>query len=254
MKPGQRVKSGARFHIPDRLGPGAELDLPAIAAHHAIRVLRLAEKDPLVVFDGSGGEYDATITHIARGSVRIKTGRLHDVGPESPLHVTLVQGVSGADRMDITVRKTVELGVSRIVPVLTERSVVKLGADRADRRRTHWQGIVISACEQCGRNVVPPVEEPVAFPTWLSTLERTPPASETRLFLAVDGATRMQSLPAPLGRVCLLAGPEGGFSPVEAELAASRGFVPVRLGPRVLRTETAALAALAALQTLWGDF
>ena len=254
MKPSTPLKNGARFHIPDRLGPGAELALPDIAAHHAVRVLRLAERDPVVVFDGSGGEYEAVITHVHRGEVRIKTGRLRDGGPESPLDITLVQGVSSADRMDLTVRKAVELGVGRIAPVLTQRSVVKLDGNRVDRRRAHWQGIAISACEQCGRNLVPPVAEPVGFETWLAALPRAPEDGESRLFLAIDGAQRLRDLPAPAGPTLLLAGPEGGFAPGEADLVLSRGFTPVRLGPRVLRTETAALAAISALQTLWGDF
>jgi len=248
------IKSGARFHVPDRLGPGAELQLPPVAAHHALRVLRLAEKDPVVVFDGSGGEYLATITHIVRGEVRIKTGRFRAEGPESPLPVTLVQGVSSGDRMDFTIRKAVELGVERIVPVFTERSIVKLGADRVDRRRSHWQGIVISACEQSGRNRVPWVEEPARFEHWLAALSPLPASGEARIFLAVEGSKRLAELSRPDGEVWLLAGPEGGFSAAEATNAALRGFVPVRLGPRVLRTETAALAALASIQTLWGDF
>lgn len=254
MKSPSTPKNGARFHIPDRLGPGAELALPDIAAHHAVRVLRLSELDPVIVFDGEGGEYEAVITHVHRGRVRIKTGRLREVGCESPLDITLVQGVSAADRMDLTVRKAVELGVRRIVPVLTQRSVVKLDGNRVDRRRAHWQGIAISACEQCGRNRVPPVEDPVGFETWLAALPRAPEDGQSRLFLAIDGAQRPRDLPPPAGPVLLLAGPEGGFAPGEADLVLSRGFTPVRLGPRVLRTETAALAALATLQALWGDF
>lgn len=254
MKPSQPVKNGARFHVPDRLGPGAEVQLPSVAAHHAIRVLRLAEGDPLVVFDGSGGEYEAVITHAGRGEVRVKTGRLRDVGRESPLRVTLVQGVSSADRMDLTVRKAVELGVTRIAPVLTERSVVKLDANRADRRRAHWAGIVVSACEQCGRNVVPDVDEPVPFPEWLAGIAPSPAPQPGRIMLAVQGASRLQDLAPPPGEIWLLAGPEGGLSPTEIEMAETRGFASARLGPRVLRTETAALAALSAIQTLWGDF
>jgi 16S rRNA (uracil1498-N3)-methyltransferase len=168
--------------------------------------------------------------------------------------VTLVQGVSSADRMDLTVRKAVELGVSRILPIFTQRSVVKLDGNRVDRRRAHWQGIAISACEQCGRNLVPEVEEPVGFETWLAALPREPQDGESRVFLSVDGAIRLRELPAPTGPMLLLAGPEGGFAPSEADLVMTRAFTPVRLGPRVLRTETAAIAAISAIQTLWGDF
>jgi 16S rRNA (uracil1498-N3)-methyltransferase len=245
------IKNGARFHVPDRLGPGAEVTLPDLAAHHATRVLRLGVGDALLLFDGSGGEYEAALTQAGRGGVRARAGRFLPGGPESPLRVTLVQGVSSGDRMDFTVRKAVELGVDRIIPVFTSRSVVKLGGDRMDRRRSHWQAIAVSACEQCGRNTVPAVEEPAAFEHWLST---SPPDDGLRLLLAVGGQLRLRDLPAPGAAITLLAGPEGGFAQRESEAAASRGFVPIRLGPRVLRTETAALAALSAMQALWGDF
>lgn len=248
------IKNGARFHVPHRLGPGAETDLPDIAAHHAMRVLRLAESDPVIVFDGHGGEYEAVIVRMTRSHVRVKTLRFRDGGPESPLPVTLLQGVSGSDRMDFTVRKAVELGVHRIVPLFTERSVVKLDVDKVDKRRAHWQGVAISACEQCGRNYVPEVAEPVAFRNWAAELPVAAPAGQSRLLLAVGGAVRFADLPRPGTDVLLLAGPEGGLSPVESEIAQSRGFTPVRLGPRILRTETAAIAALSAIQTLWGDF
>jgi len=254
MKTVANIKSGARFHVPDHLGPGAEVSLPPVAAHHAIRVLRLEQNDPVVVFDGTGGEYDATITHAGKNDVRVKTGRFRAEGPESPLRVTLVQGVSSGERMDFTIRKAVELGVTRLIPVLSERSVVKLGGDRVDRRRAHWQGVAISACEQCCRNLVPSVDEPVPFTHWLAALARPGSPGESRLMLAVGGAIRVRDLPPPGTTVLLLAGPEGGLSPGESALAMDRGFLSVRLGPRVLRTETAAIAALAAMQTLWGDF
>ncbi|MFO1320309.1 MAG: 16S rRNA (uracil(1498)-N(3))-methyltransferase [Burkholderiales bacterium] len=248
------IKNGARFHVPHRLGPGAETDLPDVAAHHAMRVLRLAESDPVIVFDGTGGEYEAVIVRMTRSHVRVKTLRFRDGGPESPVQVTLLQGVSGSDRMDFTLRKAVELGVHRVVPLFTERSVVKLDVDKVDKRRAHWQGIVISACEQCGRNHVPEVAEPVGFRPWLAEVAIQPPIGETRLLMAIGSEMRFADLPRPTGQILLLAGPEGGFSPVESELARSRGFTPIRLGPRVLRTETAAIAALSAIQTLWGDF
>lgn len=248
------IKNGARFHVPHRLGPGAETDLPDIAAHHAMRVLRLSESDPVIVFDGYGGEYEAVIVRMTRSHVRVKTLRFRDGGPESPIPVTLLQGVSGSDRMDFTVRKAVELGVHRIVPLFTERSVVKLDIDKVDKRRAHWQGVVISACEQCGRNTVPEVGEPVAYRNWAAELPIDAPAGQSRLLLAVGGEKRFVDLPRPGSEILLLAGPEGGLSPVESDIAQSRGFTPVRLGPRVLRTETAAIAALSAIQTLWGDF
>lgn len=252
MKPPANAKNGARFHVPDTLGPGAELDLPDASGHHATRVLRLGVGDPVVLFDGHGGEHDAVITRIHRSEVSAKVTGFRDVDRESPLAVTLIQGISSGDRMDITLRKAVELGVSAIVPVATERSVVKLRDERADRRRQHWQALAIAACEQCGRNTVPAVAEPVDYRTWLAALPKDA-GTQSRIALAVGGETGLAELPKPAGDVLLLVGPEGGLSPEEGALAATRGFTPVRMGPRILRTETAAVVAMAAMQTLWGD-
>ena len=155
--------------------------------------------------------------------------------------------------MDITLQKAVELGVAAIQPVATERSVVKLKDERAQRRMEHWQNLVISACEQCGRNRVPEVLPLLDLPDWLAQLHARPPDDEARLLLSPAAAVPLKEL-APPARMMLLIGPEGGLSSVETQLAQSRGFRPVRLGPRILRTETAALAALSAIQTLWGDF
>lgn len=253
MKPQSSIKSGARFHVPNRLGPGVELVLPHEAGHHAARVLRLPVGASIILFDGSGGEHEAVITRIHRNEVGAKIVAGHGISRESPVPVTLVQGISSGDRMELTIRKSVELGVHRIVPVFTERGIVKLRDERADRRRQHWQALAVSACEQCGRNVVPLVTDTADFRQWLADLP--PPApGETRLALAVEGERRLVALPRPAGDVTLLVGPEGGLSREESALAATRGFEAVRLGPRVLRTETAALVALAAIQTLWGDF
>jgi 16S rRNA (uracil1498-N3)-methyltransferase len=233
------AKSGARFHVQGKLGNGSEVRLHADAAHHAVRVLRLAVGEPVVVFDGLGGEFEARITRIDRG--------------DSPLHIRLVQGLSSGDRMDITLQKAVELGVAAIQPVATERSVVKLKDERAQRRAEHWQNLVISACEQCGRNRVPEVSPLMSLPDWLAQLDMPAPDDEARLLLSPAATVRLKAL-SPAPRMTLLVGPEGGLSPAEAQLAQSRGFKPVRLGPRILRTETAALAALSAIQALWGDF
>jgi 16S rRNA (uracil1498-N3)-methyltransferase len=199
-------------------------------------------------------------TVIARGhrlltrliDLGVSQGVFRDVDRESPLAVTLVQGISSGDRMDITLRKAVELGVAAIVPVATERSVVKLRDERADRRRQHWQALAIAACEQCGRNTVPAIAEPVDFRAWLAALPKDP-GTQSRIALAVGGDAGFTHLPKPGGNVLLLVGPEGGLSPEEATLAASRGFTAIRMGPRILRTETAAVVAMAAMQTLWGD-
>ena len=247
------AKPGARFHFQGRLGNGSEVRLQADAAHHAVRVLRLAVGDPVVLFDGQGGEFEARITRIDKGEVAVKTGAHRDIERESRLHIVLVQGLSSGDRMDITLQKAVELGVAAIQPLATERSVVKLKEERAQRRMEHWQNLVISACEQCGRNRVPEVLPLLDLPDWLAQVEMPAPAGEARLLLSPGAAQSLRER-APVTHLTLLVGPEGGLSPVETQLAQSRGFMPVRLGPRILRTETAALATLSAIQALWGDF
>jgi len=246
-------KSGARFHVRGTLGNGSEIRLSAEAAHHAVRVLRLGVGEPVVLFDGHGGEFEARITRMERGEVLVKTGAHREVERESRLHIVLVQGLSSGDRMDITLQKAVELGVARIQPVATERSVVKLRDERAHRRMEHWRNLVVSACEQCGRNRVPEVLPLLDLPDWLAQLTVPAQGDETRLVLSPAAERSLKEL-APPARMMLLIGPEGGLSVVETRLAQSRGFVPVRLGPRILRTETAALAALSAIQMLWGDF
>ena len=247
------IKSGARFHIHGNLGNGSDVLLALDAAHHAARVLRLEVGAPVVVFNGLGGEFEARITRIDRGEVAVKTGAHIDVERESALDIHLVQGLSSGDRMDMTLQKAVELGVSSIQPVATERSVVKLKDERAQRRVEHWQNLVIAACEQCGRNRIPQVAPLLGLPEWLSRLAAPMADNEARLLLAPAAPVSLKDL-AVIARMTLLVGPEGGLSPVEIQLAHSRGFRPVRLGPRVLRTETAALAALSAIQALWGDF
>lgn len=247
------AKSGARFHVQGKLGNGSEVRLHPDAAHHAVRVLRLAVGEPVVLFDGLGGEFEARITRIDGGDVSVKTGAHLDVERESPLHIRLVQGLSSGDRMDITLQKAVELGVAAIQPVATERSVVKLKDERAQRRVEHWQNLVISACEQCGRNRVPEVLPLMSLPDWLAQLDMRAPDDEARLLLSPAATVPLKAL-SPVPRMTLLIGPEGGLSPAETQLAQSRGFKPVRLGPRILRTETAALATLSAIQAIWGDF
>jgi 16S rRNA (uracil1498-N3)-methyltransferase len=246
------AKSGARFYFRGKLGNGSEVRLPAEAAHHAARVLRLGAGDPVTLFDGHGGEFEAHIVRMDRGEVTIKTGAHLAVEREAPLEILLAQGLSSGDRMDLTLQKSVELGVAAIQPVATERSVVKLKEERAARRAEHWQNLVIAACEQCGRNRVPPVAPLLGLGEWLGQLGK--PADDLRLMLSPHAAMSLRDLTPARDRIVLLAGPEGGLAPGEVQSAQSRGFAPVRLGPRVLRTETAALAALASIQAMWGDF
>lgn len=242
-----------RFFCPVPLCAGASLDLPEAAARHAGRVLRLRVDDVLTLFDGDGGEVSARITALARDRVSVEVTERRDVERESPLPLTLVQALQSGDKMDLTVQKAVELGVSRIVPVLSRRSVLRLDGERALRRVAHWRGVAVSACEQCGRNRLPVVENIIALDRWLGT----PPESPVlRLMLAPEAAHSLLSLasPQPGQGIELLIGAEGGLAPEEMEWAAAAGFQGVRLGPRVLRTETAGMAALAAIQAVWGDF
>lgn len=240
----------SRFYCPQRLGPGQTLDLPPDAAHHAAKVLRMEVGHEVTLFNGEGGEYRAHITHIGKNDVTVKTTACHEREAESSLEVTLAQAISSGDRMDFTLQKAVELGIRHIQPIAGERSVVRLSGERAEKRMRHWQQIVISACEQCGRNQIPKVAPILPLSNWLGEL----PKGGIRLTLAPDAPISLRELTRPTEPVTLLIGPEGGLTPEEIRAAASCGFAPVRLGPRVLRTETAALAALAAMQALWGDF
>lgn len=238
-----------RFYCREVLSPGAHIDLPAPVARHAVRVLRLPPGAAVVLFDGRGGEYDARIERIERDRVVAALGAWRDVERESGLTVTLIQAVQAGEKMDYTVQKAVELGVSQIVPVDSRRSVTRLSGERAARRVAHWQGVAAAACEQCGRNQVPQLAPLEKLENWLAR-----PANGTlRLILAPDAEQALVDLP-PVTNVQMLIGAEGGLDPQEIIAAQQVGFKAVRMGPRILRTETAGLAALAAMQALWGDF
>lgn len=238
-----------RFYCREPLAPGARIDLPEPVARHAVRVLRLPPGASLVLFDGRGGEYDATIERIERDRVVATLGNWRDTERESRLAITLVQALQAGEKMDYTIQKAVELGISGIVPVESRRSVTRLAGERAAKRVAHWQGVVASACEQCGRNRLPLVTPVEPLDHWLAR----PPEGGLRLMLAPGAELSLADL-APTDRVQLLIGAEGGLDPQEIIAARQVGFQAVRLGPRILRTETAGLAALAALQALWGDF
>jgi len=242
-----------RIFFSGELRPRSECRLPPAQAHHVVRVLRLAQGDALTLFNGDGAEYDAVVARVAGDSVTARIGESRGCARESPLEIVLGQALSSGERMDYTVQKAVELGVAAIHPVAAARSVVRLTGERAEKRVAHWQSVVVSACEQSGRNRVPPVAPVAELAAWLAR----PVAggeSALRLLLSPGGETGLRGLPRPAAAIVLLAGPEGGFTPEEEAAARHCGFTPVRLGPRVLRTETAAVAALAALQALWGDF
>jgi 16S rRNA (uracil1498-N3)-methyltransferase len=242
-----------RIYFPGPLAVGSEVALPRPQAHHVARVLRMQAGDALTLFNGEGGEHAAVIARIAKSAVFVRVEASWVVARESPLALTLVQGISRGARMDYTVQKAVELGVARIEPVLAGRGVVRLDAARAAEKTAHWRAVAIGACEQCGRNRVPEIAPVRAFDEWLARW-RGERGAATGLLLAPDASRRLAELPKPAGGVTLLAGPEGGFTAEERRAGEEADLLAVRLGPRVLRTETAALAALAALQALWGDF
>lgn len=249
-----RVKSGARFYFPDKLGSGAEVRLPADTAHHAIRTLRLGVGDPIILFDGLGGEYEASICRIDRERVVARTGPFVDRSAEPPVKLVLAQGMSSAERMDFTIQKAVELGICLIQPLATERSIVKLTPERAARKTSHWRKLATAACEQSGRNRMVDIAEPRRLTDWISQLPRDSDSGELRLLLSPQADRGFNDFAEQVGCVILLVGPEGGLAPAEVATAQRWGFQSVRMGPRVLRTETAALAALAAIQVRWGDF
>lgn len=231
------------------LSEGLETDLPAAGAYHVARVLRMREGAPLSVFDGTGGEYRAEIARIQGERVTVKLAERTPGIAESPLKITLVQGISRSERMDWTLQKATELGVFAIAPVLTARSVVRLDEKQAAKKQAHWRGIVISACEQCGRSRVPAVATPTTLRDYFANVRK----EGLRLVLSPSAPGSLAGLASLPNKVELLIGPEGGLDDDELVAARSAGFTPVRLGPRVLRTETAAVTALSVLQALWGD-
>ncbi len=243
-----------RVYVAEPLAGRGEISLPEAASNHLTRVLRLQQGAAVRLFDGCGGEYDAVIRAVAKRGATLAIGAHHPITRESPLRLTLLQGVSRGERMDLIVQKATELGVSAVRPVRALRSNVRLDAESGARKLSHWAGITISACEQSGRNTLPQMLEPL-------TVAEACAADQAglKLLLAIDGAQPLPQLLREAGTalqrgISLLIGPEGGLDPAEEALALKAGFRSCLLGPRVLRTETAPLAALAALQALAGDF
>jgi len=222
--------------------------LPEAAARHALTVLRLQVGDTLALFNGAGGEYRASLVAVSKREARVRLTEFYASERESPLRITLALGISAGERMDYSLQKATELGVAAIQPLATERSLVKLAGERAHKRLQHWQHVVIAACEQCGRNRVPVVAPVQKLFAYLAHVDR----SKRLLLLAPEAATPLKRVP-PAAGVVVLIGAEGGLAPAEREAAEASGFEPVSLGPRILRTETAPVAALAILQALWGD-
>lgn len=244
-----------RFHCPPAphriLAPGAQVTLPEVAARHALKVLRMREGDALTLFDGCDGEWQAELKVGAGGTAQalLKTHISREV--ESPLDLTLVQALPSGDKMDWVVEKCVELGVTAIQPVVAKRSVIRLSAERMERRTAHWNAIAAAACEQCGRNRVPVVAPVLDLPQYLAMAKDQ---NALRLMLAPAAASSLRELPPPAEPVLFMVGPEGGWEDGELRAATAAGFSLHQLGPRVLRTETAGMTALATMQALWGDF
>ncbi|MBV9345911.1 MAG: 16S rRNA (uracil(1498)-N(3))-methyltransferase [Gammaproteobacteria bacterium] len=239
----------SRLYVEAPLAPGSTLRLAGGAAGHALRVLRLKAGDPLTLFNGEGGEFGAAIVGVRAGTLEVQLGEARAPARESSLRLTLAQGVSRAERMDLVIQKATELGVTSLVPVLSTRSVVRLSGEQAARKLRHWRAVIIAACEQCGRNRLPTLEPPCT----LADLLRALPAPTTRLLLAPGAPLRIPDLPPGTADVTVLIGPEGGLAEEEARRCLAAGFRAVSLGPRILRTETAAFAALALLQREFGD-
>ena len=251
-----------RFYCPEKIAAGQTIELPASVAHHALRALRLEQGDEMILFNGNGGEFKAVIARIGKNGAAVVIEKYLNIERESPLVIKLAQAVCVSDKMDWIVQKGVEMGVSQIQPLITKLSMVRLSGERAERRMKHWQQVVISACEQCGRNHIPQVLPLIPLPGWLGAQisegenlnNGFPPNSCFMLSPTAKKSLRDFSGYSTVTAITLLVGPEGGFTPEEEAAALVAGFIPLRLGERILRTESAALAAVAAMQTLWGDY
>ncbi|BAW80959.1 ribosomal RNA small subunit methyltransferase E [Candidatus Nitrosoglobus terrae] len=231
------------------LSAHAKVALDERAVLYVSQVLRLKPGDQLYLFDGQGAEYQAVLEIVGKQGVEAQILGQITRHTESPLRITLGQGISRGERMDYALQKAVELGVSSIIPLFTEYSTVKLSLDRVARRLRHWQGVILSACEQCGRSYLPSIDNPQQLTVFLHTSYEG-----MKIVLDPENNQSLKALPPPLGgQLALLIGPEGGLSEAEIKQAQHAGFIGTRLGPRILRTETATVAALASVQLLWGD-
>lgn len=239
-----------RTYVDLPLAVDTELELPAPAIEHVVRVLRLAAGDVITLFNGDGRDYAATLLEVGRATARVQVTAAGANPSESPLELTLAQGLARGDKMDLVVQKATELGVARLVPLTTERSEVRLDAARAGKRHAHWRAIAASACEQCGRARLPEILPATPLAAWLAALVDD---GASRLALLPAATRSLRECPPPTTGAVLVVGPEGGLGAHDVELLRAAGFNGLRLGPRILRTETAGIAAIAALQALYGD-
>ena len=240
----------ARFYVNQVIVPHSLLDLPESVVRH-LHVLRLRVGDTLTLFDGSGAEFSAEIQCLEKRYAQLAIIARHEISREGPIFIGLAQGISSGERMDFTLQKGVEMGVNVFQPLSTERTIVRLSGERAERKVERWQEIVLAACEQSGRNIIPVVHPIMSFEAWLREAQQH--AAGARWILSPQGTVSLAQQAQP-STVWLMVGPEGGFSEAEAHAACTAGWRTLRLGARVLRTETAALAAVAAIQTRWGDY
>lgn len=238
----------SRLYTPLPLASDKAIELDDDSGHYLRAVLRLKPDDAIILFNGEGGEFLCSIDEVSRKAVRIAVGQWQDRSVESPLHITLGLGIARGDRMDLSVQKAVELGVNQMTPLLTERCVVQFKGEKKPQRWLHWQKIVQHAAEQSGRTTLPGLADIQALADWVGCQQGL------KVFLDPYAQTSLAELQPDNGHVTLLTGPEGGFAGHERDLAQAAGFIPVRMGKRILRTETASLTALAAVQMLWGDF
>lgn len=238
-----------RFYLPENLSVGQTVSLPDGIIRH-LNVLRVRTGTEITLFDGKGKAHAARLSFLEKRRAVAEILHEETADTESPLNITLIQSISSGERMDFTLQKSVELGITAIQPIISERCIVRLDGERADKRLTRWQEIVISACEQSGRNTVPPVLPIIGYREALDKM----PSESTKLIMSINRARKLADIRHPSGAIVFMVGPEGGWTEQEEQQAFEAGFQAVTLGKRILRTETAPLAAIAAMQTLWGDF
>ena len=241
-----------RFYHSENLELKHVVELIAQTHIHATKVLRLKVGDQFALFNGDGYDYVAKVIELSKHKTSVEIIDRYEVNHESPLKITLAQGLAAGDKMDWIIQKAVELGIQSIQPLLTERSIIKLDRERADKKLEHWRTVAISACEQTGRSIIPDILSPIHLVQWLSNQNQI--ANSLKLILTPAKAQNINHLEKPSSPVVFMVGPEGGFSEKEMNLALSSSFVPVNFGKRVLRTETASVVALSIMQNLWGDF
>lgn len=238
-----------RIYIDLDLTVQKQLELPEVAGNHVGRVLRMRTSDPLILFNGKGGQFNAKIISVNRAKVKVEISAFSDEERESSIQIELGQSLSKGEKMDFTIQKAVELGISKITPLITSYSNVRLDENKLEKKLEHWRKVIISACEQCGRNTLPELANISKIDDWMTHTK-----ADLKLLLAPDAESSLSDLDEKPETICVVIGPEGGLSRSENRSLENNGFIGIRLGPRILRTETAGLTAVAALQNQFGDY